>query len=50
VIGEGLSKHFAVRGKRIRVGIVQLLQQLRRALDVGEEEGDRAGREVTHAA
>ena len=40
-----------VLGERVCVGLgAELVQQLRRALDVGEEEGDRAGREVVSHA
>ena len=41
-----------VLGERLRVGLcAELAQELRRSLDVGEEEGDGAGREVvSHAA
>jgi hypothetical protein len=34
--------------QRLHVGVAELVQQLRRALDVGEEEGDCAGRELAH--
>ena len=39
-----------VLGQRFRVGLgAELVQEPRRALDVGEEEGDGAGREAAHA-
>ena len=42
----------AVLGKRLRVALgSQLVQELRRSFNVGEEEGDGAGRKiVSHAA
>jgi hypothetical protein len=47
VFGAGLSHDSAVVGERLVVGLVaDLLEQLCRAFDVGEEEGDGAGREV----
>src|SRR2546423_13074309 len=46
---EGLPQHAAVLGEDVRVSIAQLLQQAWRALDVGEEEGDGAARELAHA-
>ena len=49
--GEGLAEHATVLGERLRVRLrPELVQQLRRALDVREEERDRAGGEVTHRA
>ena len=42
--GERLAKHPPVFGESVCVGVAELLQELRRALDVGEQEGDRAGR------
>ena len=50
--GAGLADDAAVLGERIGVGLgAELVQELRRALDVGEEEGNGAGREVVaHAA
>ena len=49
--GERLAKHAAMLGERIRVRLrAELVQQPRRALDVREEEGDGAGREIgSHA-
>jgi len=35
----------AVLGKQVRVGIAALVDQLGRSFDVGEQEGDRPGRE-----
>ena len=50
--GTGLADDAAVLGERIGVALgAERVQQPRRALDVGEEEGDGAGREVvSHAA
>src|SRR6476469_1500110 len=48
VAGERLAQEAPVLGQCIRVGVAELVQQLRRALDVGEEEGDSAGRERAH--
>jgi hypothetical protein len=47
---EGLAERASMLGQRIRVGIAELVQQPRRALDVGKEEGDGAGRELAHQA
>ena len=42
-----LPDHRAVIGERIRVGLcAELVQQRRRAFDVGEDKGDGAGRKV----
>ena len=44
-----LADHPAVLGERLRVRLrAELVQQFRRALDVGEQEGDGAGRKITH--
>src|SRR6266540_1687341 len=42
---ESRAQNPAVLGERVRIAISQLFQQLRRALDVREEERDGAGRE-----
>ena len=43
----GLADHAPVLGERVGVRLgAELVQQPRRALDVGEEERDRAGREL----
>ena len=47
---EGVAQHAAVLGQHVGVAIAELLEQLRRALDVGEEERDGAGREVAHGS
>jgi len=47
---EGRAEHPAVLVKLLGVRITDLAQQLRRALDVGEEQGDHAGREITRHA
>ena len=44
VAGEGVPQYPPVLGKRLRVAVAELVQQPRRALDVGEEERDRATR------
>ena len=49
VIGECLPEHLAMARQSLRIGIAELLQQPRRPLDVGEEEGDGAGRQLGHA-
>ena len=52
VLGSArLTDDATVLRKRLRVRVgAELAQELRRALDVGEEEGDRSGREVlSHA-
>ena len=47
LVGAGLADDAAVLGERIGVRLgAELVQQLRRALDVGEEKGDGAGRKV----
>jgi hypothetical protein len=45
---EGRPQQAAVSRKSLGVPLAELLQQPRRAGDVGEEEGDRAGRQLTH--
>jgi hypothetical protein len=35
-------------GQQIGVAVTELVQQPRRALDVGEEKGDSAGRKIAH--
>ena len=45
--GEGVAQEAAVLGQRIGVALgAEGVEQLRRALDVGEQEGDRAGWKV----
>jgi hypothetical protein len=47
VTGAGLANHPPVLGERLRVPLgAELVQQPRRPLDVGEEEGNGAGGEV----
>ena len=49
--GARLPDHAPVLGERLRVALgAELVQQPRRALDVGEEEGDGAGGEVVSHA
>jgi hypothetical protein len=45
---ERLAQHPSVLGQRFGVGVAELVQQPRRALDVGEEKCDRAGRQLPH--
>jgi hypothetical protein len=48
IAGTGLSYQAAMLGKRFRIARgAELLEQPCRALDVGKEEGDRSGREIT---
>ena len=45
--GTRLADDTPMLGQRLRVGLgAELVQQLRRPLDVGEEEGDGAGRKL----
>ena len=45
---KSVSQHPAVLGKGLRICLgPQLVHELRRALDVGEQEGDGSGREIT---
>ena len=44
VAGESLTEDTTVFRQRLRIGIAELVQQLRRSLDVREEEGDCAAR------
>ena len=46
---EGVADHAAVLGKRVGVSVAELLEQLGRALDVGEDEGDGAAVQHRHA-
>ena len=39
-----------VLGEQVHVALAVLMEQARRTLDVGEQEGDRAGGEVAHRA
>ena len=48
VASEGVAKHAPVLGQCVGVGVAELVQQLRRALDVGEEKRDGAARKVAH--
>ena len=46
---ERVAQDASMLGERLRVlRLAELVQQPRRALDVGEEEGDGAGRELAH--
>src|SRR5262249_38093401 len=46
--GHGIAHHRGVPVAERRVPAAQLLQQLRGALDVGEQERDRPGRQLAH--
>jgi hypothetical protein len=48
VLGESLSQDSAVVGEDGCVVITEVVEQLRRALDVGEEEGDGPGGQLGH--
>ena len=48
VSGEGVAQDPTVLSENAGVGVAELVKEPRRALDVGEEEGDGAGRELTH--
>jgi hypothetical protein len=51
VTRAGLADQAAVLGKRSRIALrSQFVQELRRSFDVGEEDGDCAGREVVSHA
>jgi hypothetical protein len=45
---EGFPQHTAVLGEDVGVAVAELVEQLRRAFDVGEEECDGPGRELAH--
>ena len=46
---EGVAQHAPMLGEQVRVTVAVLLQKPRRALDVREEERDRAVRQRRHA-
>ena len=49
VAGEDLAQEAAVLGERLHVALAaELLQEASRPLDVGEEQGDGAGGELSH--
>jgi hypothetical protein len=48
VLVARLAHEPPVPGQNLCVAVTELVQQARRALDVGEEKGDRAGREFAH--
>jgi hypothetical protein len=48
VAEERISQRPAMLGQHLCIRVAELVEQPRRALDVGEEEGDRPGRELTH--
>jgi hypothetical protein len=45
---KGVAKCAAVLGQRVGIARAQLLEQPGRTLDIGEEEGDGAGRKLGH--
>jgi hypothetical protein len=45
---ESFSEHTPMLTQCICISVAKLPQQLRRAFDVREEEGDRAGRQLAH--
>ncbi len=48
--GERLSDHPAVGGQHVAVPVAEALEELRRSLDIGEDEGDGSRGERGHAA
>ena len=46
---EGCPEQALVLGRHLAVAIAKLLDELGRPLDVGEQKGDRAAREVSYA-
>ena len=50
VRGERCTKRAAMLAERVGVAVTELVQQLRRALDVGEEEGDGSAGKLAHRA
>ena len=46
---EKTSRNAVVLGEHIRVPLAELIQKARRALDVREEQSDRAARKLPHA-
>ena len=49
VLVDRLADDAMVPGQDVRVLVAELMEQLRRALDVGEEEGDGSGRQLSHS-
>src|SRR4051794_41889964 len=45
---EGVEQQCAVRGEQLGVRVADALEQARRAFDIAEEQGDRAGRKLGH--
>jgi len=45
---EGSAQEAPMLSEHLRIAIAELLEQPRRALDVGEEERDRATRKLPH--
>ena len=50
VLGEGLAQDALVLREHLAVALAQLLEQPRRPLDVREEEGDGADRQLGHSS
>ena len=48
--GEGGPEQALMLGEHLRIALTKLLEKPRRPLDIGEEERDRAARQVSHAA
>jgi hypothetical protein len=48
MVSEGLSEDPPVLGQHLSIVLAQMLQQLSRALDVGEQERDRAAGKILH--
>ena len=49
VLVDRLADDAMVLGQDVRVIVAELMEQLRRALDVGEEEGDGSGRQLSNS-
>ena len=48
LVGDGRAQDAPMLSQRARIaGVAELVQQPRRAFDIGEEEGDSAGRKIT---
>jgi hypothetical protein len=48
VVCEGVSKETPMFMQRVRIGVAELMEELRRPFDVREEEGHDTGRECAH--
>ncbi len=47
---ESRTQQVSALGQHVGVSLTQTVEQVRGPFDVGEEEGDHSGRELTHAA